>query len=76
MLGPKSLMNIYKLYYRGYAESAGMSYEATAGIVAFDEVNETSFRIGDYEALKEAAIDPYMMIRDAYLQNRKKQVKE
>ncbi|MEW6418188.1 MAG: VacJ family lipoprotein [Nitrospirota bacterium] len=59
-----------------YTESVGISYEATAGIVAFDEVNETSFRIGDYEALKEAAIDPYLMIRDAYLQNRKKKIEE
>jgi len=39
-------------------------------------VNETSFRIGDYEALKEAAIDPYVSIRDAYIQNRKKKVEE
>jgi len=39
-------------------------------------VNETTFRIGDYEALKAAAIDPYVSIRDAYIQNRKKKVEE
>ena len=49
---------------------------ASSGIKAYDTVNETTFRIGNYEALKEAAIDPYIAIRDAYIQNRKKQVEE
>jgi len=49
---------------------------ASSGIKAYDTVNETSFRIGNYEALKEAAIDPYIAIRDAYIQNREKQVEE
>ena len=43
---------------------------------AFDKVNDTSLRIGDYESLKEAAIDPYVAIRDAYVQYRLKKVKE
>jgi phospholipid-binding lipoprotein MlaA len=50
--------------------------EAALAITAGDKVNETSFRIGDYEALKEAAIDPYISIRDAYVQHRKKKVEE
>jgi len=50
--------------------------EASIAITAGDTVNETSFRIGDYEALKEAAIDPYISIRDAYVQHRKKKVEE
>ena len=40
----------------------------------YDRVNEVSLRIGDYEALKEAAIDPYLALRDAYLQWRQKKV--
>ena len=39
-------------------------------------MNDTSLRIGDYESLKEAAIDPYTAIRDAYVQYRQKKVKE
>jgi phospholipid-binding lipoprotein MlaA len=35
-------------------------------------VNYTSFHFGDYEAIKGAAIDPYMDMRDAYVQYRKK----
>lgn len=39
-------------------------------------VNDTSFRIGDYETLKGAALDPYEMFRDAYIQNRMSKVAE
>ena len=45
-------------------------------IRAGEAVNETSLRIGEYEALKEAAIDPYVMIRNAYVQNRIKLIAE
>jgi phospholipid-binding lipoprotein MlaA len=50
--------------------------EASFGIMAYDEVNETSLRIGDYEDLKKAAIDPYVSIRNAYIQYRQKKVDE
>jgi len=49
---------------------------AGAGIKAYDRVNDTSLRIGDYESLKEAAIDPYVAIRDVYVQYRLKKVKQ
>ena len=42
----------------------------------YEEVNETSLRIGDYEFIKEAAIDPYVALRDAYSQYRLKKVEE
>jgi phospholipid-binding lipoprotein MlaA len=50
--------------------------EAAFEITAIQKVNNTSFHIGDYEAIKEASIDPYSAIRDAYIQNRTKKVKE
>ena len=37
-------------------------------------VNDTSFRIGDYEALKNAALDPYEAFRDAYIQYRNSKI--
>ena len=40
----------------------------------YEEVNDTSLRIGDYEFIKEAAIDPYVALRDAYSQYRQKKV--
>lgn len=39
-------------------------------------VNGTSLRIGDYEQLKESALDPYEALRDVYLQYRAQKVKE
>ncbi len=39
-------------------------------------VNETSLRIGDYESLKKAAIDPYVAKRDAYNQYRENKIKK
>ncbi|MFC1488865.1 VacJ family lipoprotein [Thermodesulfobacteriota bacterium] len=39
-------------------------------------LNETSFRIGDYEAFKKSAIEPYEAMKDGYLQIRKKKVED
>jgi len=50
--------------------------EASIGIRAFDTVNNTSFRIGDYESFKKSAIDPYTALRDVYLQIRKNKIKK
>jgi phospholipid-binding lipoprotein MlaA len=38
---------------------------------AYDYFNKTSLHIGEYEDFKEAAIDPYIALKDAYLQHRK-----
>jgi len=45
-----------------------------AGIKSYETVNGTSLRVGDYEDFKEAAIDPYVALRDAYYQYRESQV--
>ena len=45
-------------------------------IRAGETVNDVSMRIGEYEALKEAAIDPYVMLRNAFVQNRNKVIAE
>ncbi len=47
---------------------------AAVSIVGYDTVNDTSFRTQDYDALRTAAIDPYVAMRDAYLQYRLKKV--
>ena len=43
---------------------------------AFEIVNNTSLRIGEYEALKEASLDPYIAMRDAYYQFRLSQIEK
>jgi len=45
-----------------------------AGIKSCETVNGTSLRAGEYEDFKNAAIDPYVALRDAYSQYRKNQV--
>jgi phospholipid-binding lipoprotein MlaA len=45
-------------------------------IRAGEAVNDTSLRIGEYEALKDAALDPYVAIRNAWVQNRNKLIAE
>jgi phospholipid-binding lipoprotein MlaA len=45
------------------------------GISAADTTNSMSFRLGEYESLKAATVDPYIAMRDAYLQYRKKQIR-
>lgn len=37
-------------------------------------VNDISFRIGDYESLKNAALDPYEAFRNAYIQKRNSKI--
>jgi len=46
----------------------------SVGLYMHEKVNDTSFHIGEYEILKEAAIDPYIAMRDAYVQYRTKLV--
>ncbi len=45
------------------------------GIRPFKMINNASLVIGEYESLQGAAIDPYVAIRDAYVQSRMKAVK-
>ncbi len=46
------------------------------GVAAYYKLNNVSLSIGDYEALKEAAIDPYVAVRDAYIQHRRQFIKK
>jgi len=43
---------------------------------SFETVNMTSLRIGDYEALIRASLDPYIALRNAYYQNRRARILE
>jgi len=50
--------------------------EAMIGISALRFTNTGSFRLGEYESLKSSAVDPYIALRDAYIQFRNKQIQE
>jgi phospholipid-binding lipoprotein MlaA len=78
LLGPSSLRDAIGLagdafldpvYYVG-------DTEMMVGAKVLKTENEVSLRIGEYEDLTKAAIDPYVAVRDAYTQYRAKKVKE
>ncbi len=43
---------------------------------AYRDFNRISFHIGDYEALKEASLDPYLSVRNGYIQLRRSRLKK
>lgn len=45
-------------------------FGSSAGIKAGNILNSTSLRIGEYEDFKKSALDPYISMRDAYIQYR------
>lgn len=50
--------------------------ELSIGISAGKFTNEATFHIGEYEGFKSDAIDPYVAMRDVYIQYRSKKVEE
>ncbi|OQY48947.1 MAG: hypothetical protein B6240_04170 [Desulfobacteraceae bacterium 4572_87] len=46
------------------------------GVRAFYMTNNVSLRIGEYEALKDASLDPYVAMRDAFFQYRMNQIEK
>lgn len=64
-LGGDTLLN--PLYYL-------VDFPTGVEIRAGEAVNDTSLQIGEYEDIKAAAIDPYLAIRDGYIQYRQGQV--
>ena len=73
LLGPSSLRGTLGLI--AYTACSPETYLASipikVGIRSYEKVNITSLTIGDYEALTEPALDPYIAVRNAYYQNRK-----
>ena len=47
-----------------------------SGINTTQMVNETSLTLGTYEEFKESSIDPYVSMRSAYFEMRRKKIKE
>ena len=50
--------------------------EAAIGISTVRYMNESSFYIGEYEAFKSMTVEPYIAMREAYIQYRTKQIQE
>lgn len=59
-----------------YKELGGYSWRTTVAISAYDQFNELSFQIDDIDAFKKAAFDPYVAMRDAFVEHRNKLIGE
>lgn len=46
-------------------------FEAAIGVSAYEQLNRTSLVLGNYEDMKAASLEPYVGVRDAYIQHRK-----
>ena len=53
-----------------------LDWKTKYGILAYDKFNEISFQIDDIDALKKAVFDPYVAVRDAYVESRNKMIAE
>jgi phospholipid-binding lipoprotein MlaA len=82
LFGPSSLRDGVGLaadrfmYPLSYISSSNLTFGEAAGIFAGEKVNDASFHIGEYESFKESAIDPYVAMRDAFVQYRQKKVED
>jgi len=78
VLGPSSLRDTVgffgDLYVNPitYIEPASLSL----GVGLYRRFNDLSLRIGDYEAIKQAAVDPYVAVRDGYVQFRRSLIEQ
>jgi phospholipid-binding lipoprotein MlaA len=78
-LGPSTLRDSFGMagdWFLSPVNYAFTELPERVGVRAYDTVNDTSLSIGDYEALKNAALDPYISLRHAYYQNRVSQIKK
>ena len=77
-LGPSSLRDSFGLAGDRFLDPVTYvdPWEAATGARVTERVNEVSFRIGDYEAFKEAVLVPYEAMRNAYVQRREKSLKQ
>jgi phospholipid-binding lipoprotein MlaA len=44
--------------------------EVSLALSGYSIINNLTFHLGDWETLKDLAIDPYVAFRSAYIQNR------
>lgn len=77
ILGPSSARDTAGLVGDYFADPLSYIADpwAEAAVRAYKTENGLSLSIGDYEDLKKSSLDPYVAVRDAYAQNRAKEVR-
>lgn len=77
-LGPSTLRDTIGLAGDSFLKPVSHieSLDLSLGVTGLRIINDTSFKIGDYETFKNAALEPYEGLRNAYIQNRAKKIRE
>ncbi|MFZ3044739.1 MAG: VacJ family lipoprotein [Desulfatirhabdiaceae bacterium] len=77
-LGPSTLRDTAGMCVDGFMDPIWYIDDtaASVGIKGVDMINSTSFRIGDYEAFKDSAIEPYQSFKNVYMQFREKRISD
>jgi phospholipid-binding lipoprotein MlaA len=78
LLGPSTLRDSVGLVGDYFLQPVSYvrPFYISMGVRSYESVNDTSLSIGEYESLKESALDPYTALKDAYMQYREKAVQE
>ena len=78
LLGPSSIRDTAGLAGDSFLDPVNYLDDLAAilAVKAFKAENEISLTIGDYEDLKKASVDPYVAVRDAYVQYRARMVEK
>jgi len=77
-LGSSTLRDMTGIFGDGFLDPINYledTYTRVA-INGVEAINSTSFRLGQYESIKEAAFEPYSAVKDGYIQYRKKQISQ
>jgi phospholipid-binding lipoprotein MlaA len=72
-LGPSSLRDTIGTVGDGFLSPVNYinPVEDAVAINSYEYFNDVSLHIGEYEDLKESAIDPYIAVKDSYVQHRR-----
>lgn len=77
-LGPSSLRDTFGMIGDGFLNPVNylVPFPEVFAAHAYKYTNDGSLKIGEYEDFKKSAIEPYVALRDAYVQRRKKEVEQ
>jgi phospholipid-binding lipoprotein MlaA len=79
ILGPSSLRDTVGSGVDAFLDPLNyleVSFKYDMAIGGLNNLNSASFRLGEYESLKKAALDPYIALREAYHENRQYKINE
>jgi phospholipid-binding lipoprotein MlaA len=78
-LGPSSIRDTFGFVGDGLLNPVNYAVDPTKytlAIKGYDQINRASLSLGEYEALKRAAFDSYISLREAYHENRNYKIRE